>query len=404
MRRTGWVRGIALSTLLAAFALGPALVGAQDATPEGGGSPPAMEFPPPPAGAEVIATNLNNPRGLTFGPDGALYVAEAGSGGTGNCTTGPEGDTLCFGDTGSITRVENGSQERVLEGLNSLGVEGSGMNATGPHAVAFIGDQMYVVIGLGAAPDARDDLESGGPAQLGKIFSVTDGKLTEVADVAGFEGSDNPDGGDLDSNPLAMVALPDDSLAVTDAGGNFVAKVTTDGTISTLTVLADRMEPMPDGSADIPMQSVPDALAMGPDGSLYIGELTGFPFVSGGANVYRVHVDGGDAVLHADGFTNIIGVAFGPDGSLYVLELVKGGLLGIDPSKPETMAGQLTRIAPDGTRSVIASDGLVFPTGLAVGPDGAIYVANLGTMAGAGQVLRFAPEGGETTPEATPTA
>ena len=31
----------------------------------------------------VVMSGLDNPRGLAFGPEGALYVAEAGRGGTG---------------------------------------------------------------------------------------------------------------------------------------------------------------------------------------------------------------------------------------------------------------------------------------------------------------------------------
>src|SRR6266540_1196878 len=40
----------------------------------------------------TVATGLDNPRGLGFAPNGALYVAEAGRGGDGPCFPGPEGD------------------------------------------------------------------------------------------------------------------------------------------------------------------------------------------------------------------------------------------------------------------------------------------------------------------------
>jgi glucose/arabinose dehydrogenase len=42
-------------------------------------------------GVKVVADGLDNPRGIGFGPDGALYVAESGSGGPGpeNCIQSP---------------------------------------------------------------------------------------------------------------------------------------------------------------------------------------------------------------------------------------------------------------------------------------------------------------------------
>jgi glucose/arabinose dehydrogenase len=40
---------------------------------------------------EVIASGLDNPRGLAFGPDGALDVVEAGRGSDGPCTPFEQG-------------------------------------------------------------------------------------------------------------------------------------------------------------------------------------------------------------------------------------------------------------------------------------------------------------------------
>jgi hypothetical protein len=81
--------------------------------------------------------------------------------------------------------------------------------------------------------------------------------------------------------------------------------------------------------------------------------------------------------VYASGFTTISDLAFsGKD--LLVLELTTKGLFG--PRSP----GALIRVAPDGRRTAVASRGLAYPTGLAVG-NGAIYVANNGLSPGSGR-------------------
>src|ERR687898_508357 len=50
----------------------------------------------------VVMSGLDNPRGLAFGPQGALYVAEAGRGGDGPCFF-LRGGTRCYGATGAVS-------------------------------------------------------------------------------------------------------------------------------------------------------------------------------------------------------------------------------------------------------------------------------------------------------------
>src|SRR4051812_35769628 len=69
----------------------------------------------------LVASGLNNPRGIAFGPEGGLYVAEAGTGGATPCGVGPDGQAVLFGLTGSVTRIDlkSGAQERIVTGLPS---------------------------------------------------------------------------------------------------------------------------------------------------------------------------------------------------------------------------------------------------------------------------------------------
>jgi len=91
---------------------------------------------------EVVMSGLDSPRGLAFGPQGALYVAEAGRGGAGLdnpfCFSGPFGGTRCYGPTGAVSRLWHGVQERVAPGLPSH-ANPNGNRADGPHDISLLG-------------------------------------------------------------------------------------------------------------------------------------------------------------------------------------------------------------------------------------------------------------------------
>jgi hypothetical protein len=337
------------------------------------------------ASPTVIATGLDNPRGLAL-DGGAVYVAEAGRGGSGPCGIAAGGDTVCYGATGAVTRLANGSQTRIVEGLPSVAPPG-GVSATGPHDVAVGRSGLDVLLGFGGSP-AQRAVFGPGASLLGQLVRVKRDRVAPVADLLAYEAAANPDGRQVESNGYGLVARPGGRY-VADAGGNDLVKIGGSGLggpTSTVAVFPNRLALAPPflglpPGATIPMEPVPDAVTFGPDGALYVGELTGFPFPVGAARVYRI-VPGKAPTIFADGFTNIIDIAFGPDGSLYVLEISASGLLG-------GLDGALIRVAPNGTRTTIASTGLVAPTSVAVADNGTIYVSNFGIFPGAGQVLAF---------------
>lgn len=336
----------------------------------------------------VVASGLANPRGLAFDHRGHLYVAEAGSGGDSDkCIASPEGGLQCLGFTSALTRVDKtGSNppRRVVRRLPSLAVQPEGGGASGLVDVAFgpLGVP-YGVIGFGGPPAARADLGRGG-ALMGKVvLFAPPGIAIPIADITGHEARRNPDGGALDSNPYGIEALFFRQI-VADAGGNSLIEATLGGRTRTLAVFPNRTVPSPFPPNDpIPMQAVPTSVTRGPDGFLYVSQLTGFPFQLGGARIYRVPPEGGTPQIYAEGFTNIVDIAFGLNGELYVLEIARDSLLVGPP-------GRLLRVE-QGEAPVTVVDGLIFPGGVAVDRDGVLYVTNFGTSATNGQVLRITP-------------
>lgn len=334
---------------------------------------------------QVIAAGLNNPRGLAFAPDGQLYVTEAGSGGNGRCLVLADNRTGCYGETGAITRVDPKGEtkpRRIVTGLPSLAAQPDGFGGTGPQNIAFEGGHARVVMGFGADAPARAAIGRKAPL-FGKVLHVSlDGRFKAGADIAAYEFDHDPVPGGTDSNPNGVAALPRQTV-VADAGANAIFGVAPDRTITTLAAFPARMVPAPPAlqlppGATVPMQAVPTTVVDGKDGWLYVGQLTGFPFPVGGANVYRVSPDGGLVEVYASGFTNIVALALDCWHRLYVLEIGHGPSFGSPPLKPP---GRLLRVHPDGSRTVI-HDGLFYPGGLAIGDDNAAYVTNNGVVPG----------------------
>ena len=334
----------------------------------------------------TVARGLDNPRGLTFGAHGELFVAESGRGGGGPCQSGPEGGEVCFGRSGAITVLDHGRQRRVLSRLPSVASK-AGTEATGPSDVSVGADgKLYYVVGLGGSPDLREQTRQ--LSGMAKLYRAGRHPAV-VADPGAYEKDANPDGvTPPDTNPVSVLATRRGHFVV-DAGGNSLVRAGARGRISTVTTFPRRTVPAPQGlppgsppaGTPIPMEAVPTSVAVGPDGALYVGELTGFPFPAGKARVWRV-APGQKPQVYASGFTNIIDLAWSPRGDLYVLEIARKGLLSGDQT------GALKKVSRKGPHRVVASAGLTAPGGLAIRGRSA-YVTNCSVCKGTGSVVRI---------------
>jgi len=342
----------------------------------------------------VVAQNLNNPRKIFRSPGGVLYVVEAGVGGNDKCLP-PLSDPVCVGLSGSVTEVAQGKQRVAVGRLVSVaGV--THQRAQGPADVAVAGGRFYVLL-QDTTIDARGHNRLGPDGRYAGDLIATPGgrsRPTVIADFPAYEAAHNPDHGagrgarygdpPIDSDPYALTPYRG-GFAVADAAGNDLLRVDRNGRISTLAVFPTQTVRIsssvahaigaPTGTRSLVVQSVPTSVAVGPDGALYVGELTGIPFQPGTARIWRV-VPGHRPSIYASGFTTISDLAFqGKD--LLVLEIAARGLL--DPTSP----GALIRVAPSGRRTLVASTGLTAPTGIAVAGR-SIYVSNNGLFPGSG--------------------
>ncbi len=322
----------------------------------------------------VFATGLNAPRGLKFGDDGKLYVAEGGLGGTistvGQCAQvpAPIGPAL-GGNTARILRFNrNGMRSIVADNLPSA--EAAIGDRFGVADVAFLNGQLYALLTGGGCSHGHPEIPNG-------VLRInSNGTYSVIADISNFlmnneTANPEPDDFEPDGTPYSMVAVKG-ALYVVEANHGQLLRIGTNGNIRRIIDVSASQGHI-----------VPTAVAF--DDNFYVGNLGTFPLAGGTSKILKIKQNGNFSVA-AEGFTAVLGVAFDDDENLYVLETTTNNPF------PTPGTGRVVRVRRNGTLEEIVT-GLTFPTAMTFGPDGKLYISNKGfgpPIPGFGEILQVA--------------
>lgn len=227
--------------------------------------------------------------------------------------------------------------------------------------------------------------------------------------IGGYGGDGGPAGEAQLGGPQAIAVGPDGSLFIGDVGYDIdnrrIRRVGPDGVITTVAGGGNPADGLGDGGpATQARLAAPFGIAVGPDGSLFIADTVNIRIrrvgpdgiittVAGGGDPQNYPGDGGPAT--ATVISDPYGIAVGPDGSFFFAE---------------PLGSRVRRVGPDGIISTVAGRGgmcatspwtfcgdggpagqavLNAPYGVALGPDGSLFIADTGNS----HIRRVAPDG-----------
>ncbi|AKH85815.1 hypothetical protein AA958_30410 [Streptomyces sp. CNQ-509] len=330
---------------------------------------------------EVVAGELNNPRGLHVDRHGRILVAESGKGMAG-CEAGKQ----CVGATGSVYRIDGRKQGRVVNGLPSLAAGVANpqqpISATGPVDVEPSAFGYVVLNGGGNTNEFRAGLGAGAK-HLGTLRHSAGHTLADLVD---YETRMDPDWvlgepptpnepSSVQSNAWRLAKTGKGGYLATDAAGNDLLGISAFGSIR-----AEAVFPGNTVNGQL-SEAVPGGVVETRDGTVYVSDMGALK--PGAARIWKI-APGHRPVVFAEGLTAVSDLALDKSGDLVALTITGG----YGPEGPKPGAVNVVDTGTGDVTPVETGDRLTMSSGVAVGPDDEIYVTN-NSVGTSGEVLKI---------------